>query len=312
MKRIVAGLGRLLHPVRLLKYTLLSLVILVLCLGVFALWILSDLPDVTPLKNPRLTLTIEVRDWQGGSHPFLVGPNNPDWAALETIPAELKWAVIAAEDASFYRHEGIDVVALKEALKHDLKRKRFERGASTITQQLAKNLFLTRDKSLVRKLRELVLARRMEEALTKGRILELYLNVVELGPLVYGVGSGARYHFNSPVAYLTPAESAFLAAILPGPRVAFNPRTKADKVRKRAAHLLELLGERRVLSAEEIASAQNALQRLGGEPQVEIEGLPDIEGADWPDADKTEEPTVLPELWGTEGAPAEAPKADGM
>ena len=80
-------------------------------------------------------------------HPFMVGPKNPYWAPLETIPDELKWAAIVAEDANFYEHGGIDVTALKEAIKYDLKRKRMALGASTITQQLAKNLFLSRDKS---------------------------------------------------------------------------------------------------------------------------------------------------------------------
>jgi len=266
MKRIFAWIGQQLRPGRLLKYALLTLLLLVLSMGGLAIWVMSDIPDVTVLENQSASLTIEVPDWKGEMHPFLVGPKNRYWAPLDTIPTELKWAVIAAEDASFYQHEGIDLPAIKEALKYDLKRKRLVRGASTITQQLAKNLFLSRDKSLVRKFRELVIALRMEEALTKGRILELYLNVVELGPLVYGVGHGARYHFNSPVEFLSPAESSFLAAILPGPRIAFNPRTKEAKVRKRATRLLGLLGQRKILTEEEIGAALIELERLGGAP----------------------------------------------
>ena len=237
---------------------------LVLSSGALAVWVFWDLPDITPLKDPDTTLTIEVRDWRGETHPYLVGPKSPHWVPLETIPDTLKWAVIAAEDASFYQHHGIDVQALKEALIYDLKRKRLARGASTITQQLAKNLYLSRDKSILRKLRELVLAIRMERALTKGRILELYLNAVEFGPLVYGVGHGARYHFGWPVSLLTPAESAFLAAILPGPRVAFNPETRPDRVRQRAARLINLLGVRGILTEIEIVSALIELGHLGG------------------------------------------------
>ena len=273
MKQIFTWIGRQLRPGRLLKYAILMLLLLALSTGGLAIWVMSDIPDVTVLKNHRTNVTIEVPDWKGVMHPFLVGPKNQYWAQLSTIPTELKWAVIAAEDASFYQHEGIDVQAIKEALKYDLQRKRLERGASTITQQLAKNLFLSRDKSIVRKLRELVIALRMEEELTKGRILELYLNVVELGPLVYGVGHGARYHFNSPVEFLSPAESAFLAAILPGPRVAFNPRTKATKVRKRATRLLGLLGLRKILTEEEINDALIALEQLGGEPKPIVDEL---------------------------------------
>lgn len=249
-----------------LKCALLLLVVLALAGGVLAAWVFWDLPAVAPLKNRRATLTIEVPDWQGKMHPFPVGPKNPDWTPLEDFPAELKWAVIVAEDANFYEHNGIDVQALKEAIKYDLKRKRLAHGASTITQQLAKNLYLSRDKSLLRKLRELVIAQRLEQELTKGRILELYLNVVELGPLVYGMGQGSRFHFDLPVTVLTPAESAFLTAILPGPRVAFNPDTKLARVRQRAARLINLLGLRNILSETEVADALVELAHLGGPP----------------------------------------------
>lgn len=257
-----------------LKSALSLLAALVLAAAALATWLLWDLPDVTPLKDRKATLTIEVPDWQGVMHPFLVGPKSPHWAPLESIPVELKWAVIVAEDANFYEHGGIDVPALKEAIKYDLKRKRLAHGASTITQQLAKNLFLSRDKSIRRKLREMVIAVRLEQELTKGRILELYLNVVELGPLVYGMGHGARYHFDKPVHMLTPAESAFLAAMLPGPRVAFNPKTKADKVRQRATRLLKLLGLRQILSEAEIADALIQLGRLGGQRAMTDDSSP--------------------------------------
>lgn len=249
---------------KLMKYLLLLLAGMALFAAVLAGLVYRDLPDIAAVKAPAFNLTIEVPDWQGTMHPFLVGPENPHWTSLEAFPDELKWAVIVAEDANFYEHGGIDVPALKESLKQDLKRKRSVRGASTITQQLAKNLFLSRDRSLLRKLRELVIARRLEQELTKGRILELYLNVVELGPLVYGMGAGSRYHFDLPVTILTPAESAFLAAILPGPRVAYNPETRPVKVRQRAARLIKLLGLRKILTESEIADSLEELEQLGG------------------------------------------------
>jgi len=274
----VSGQGKLLPRSvrRLLQLGLWLLAVLLLAGTVLAAWVCWDLPDIAPLKNPSLTLTIEVPDWQGQPHPFRVGPKNPHWRPLEAFPGELKWAVIAAEDANFYSHSGIDVPALKEALKHDLKRKRLERGASTITQQLAKNLYLSRDKSLLRKLRELVIATRMERELSKGRILELYLNIVELGPLVYGMEAGARYHFDLPVEVLTPAEGAFLAAILPGPRLAYNPRLKPDKVRQRAARLLKLLGLRGVLTDAEVAAGIEELEQLGAPPAEPAEIAPPL------------------------------------
>jgi monofunctional biosynthetic peptidoglycan transglycosylase len=251
-----------------------ALLLLVAAAAGLVLW---SLPDVSPLKDRRTTLTIEVRDWQGKEHPFRLGPQNRYWTPLDDFPAEMKWAVIVAEDASFYEHEGIDVSALREALKYNLEKKRLARGASTITQQLAKNVFLSREKSLLRKLREFLLARNMERELTKGRILELYLNVVELGPRVHGVGHGARHFFGKDPGALTPAESAFLAAILPGPRVAFNPQLKPEKVRRRAARILNLLKGRGILDEEQYARALAQLPVLLGLAPPAAPPLPEPE-----------------------------------
>lgn len=260
---------------RLIKLSLWLFLALVVGGAIFAAWLLHDLPDITFLQDRNNTFTIDVRDWEGETHPFRVGPENPLWVPIEEVPVELKWAVIAAEDAGFYLHKGVDIVAIKEALIYDLQQKRLARGASTIPQQLAKNLFLSRDKSFLRKLRELALAVRMESLLSKDRILELYVNVVELGPLIYGVGDGALYHFGQPVEWITPAQSAMLAAILPGPRVAFNPETRPERVRQRAARLLGLIGVRNVLTDEEIDAALLELESLGG-PRPEPEPLFDL------------------------------------
>jgi len=105
---------------------------------------LYRLPSVAPLADRKFNLTIQVKDWHGKLHPFVVGPQNPWWTPSKSIPSEMEWAVVVAEDANFYRHEGIDVRAIKAAIKYDLEKKRFARGASTITQQTAKNLFLSR------------------------------------------------------------------------------------------------------------------------------------------------------------------------
>jgi monofunctional biosynthetic peptidoglycan transglycosylase len=174
----------------------------------------------------------------------------------------MKWAVIVAEDERFYKHEGIDVKAIKNAIKYDLEKKSFARGASTITQQVAKNLFLSREKTITRKVKEVILAKRMEELLTKGRIIELYLNVVELGPMVYGIGQGAQYYFGKPASALTPRECAFLAAMLPGPRVAYNPYKNLHRVLRRSDMILGLLRKKGVLSEDEYRLA------LAEEPPV--------------------------------------------
>jgi monofunctional biosynthetic peptidoglycan transglycosylase len=213
------------------------------------------MPSVAEMANKKASVTIQVKDWQGAYHPFVVGPKNRYWTSGENIPPEMKWAVILAEDANFYKHEGVDVKALKKAIKYDLEKKSMARGASTITQQVAKNLFLSREKSITRKLKELYLALRMEQELTKGRIIELYLNVVELGPMVYGVGNGAKYYFGKSASELTPRECSFLAAMLPGPRVAYNPYRNMSKVLRRSDMILKLLKGKGVLSEAEYAAA---------------------------------------------------------
>jgi monofunctional biosynthetic peptidoglycan transglycosylase len=225
---------------------------------------LYRLPSVASLADPKMNLTVQVADWQGKQHPFVVGPLNPWWTPSQGMPSEMKWAVIVAEDANFYRHEGVDVKALKEAIKYDLEKKRLARGASTITQQTAKNLFLSREKSLTRKIKELYLAKRMEQELSKGRILELYLNIVELGPMVYGVGHGARYYFDKPAGALTPRECAFLAAMLPGPQKVYNPYRHLDRVLKRSDMVLRLLRQKGVLTEAEYRQALAETPNISG------------------------------------------------
>ncbi|NMC72754.1 MAG: transglycosylase domain-containing protein [Geobacteraceae bacterium] len=222
------------------------------------------LPSVDSLKDRKMNMTIRVKDWKGNFHPFTVGPKNRYWTPLPSIPPEMKWAVILAEDDRFYKHEGVDIKAIKYAIKYDLEKKSFARGASTITQQTAKNLFLSREKSINRKIKEVILAYRMEGALTKGRILELYLNVVELGPMVYGIGHGARYYFGKPASALTPRECAFLAAMLPGPRVAYNPYLNMGKVVRRSEMILKLLRRKGILSAGEYQAALGQAPDISG------------------------------------------------
>jgi len=225
---------------------------------------LYRLPPVAGLADRKMNLTIQVKDWQGKLHPFVVGPHNAWWTPAESIPSELKWAVIVAEDANFYRHEGIDVTAIKNAIKYDLEKKRFARGASTITQQAAKNLFLSREKTVTRKIEEIYLAKRMEQELTKGRILELYLNIAELGPMVYGIGHGARYYFDRPASALTPRECAFLAAMLPGPQKVYNPYRHLDRVLKRSDMILGQLRRKGVLTEAEYRQALAETPDIGG------------------------------------------------
>jgi monofunctional biosynthetic peptidoglycan transglycosylase len=273
---------------------------------------LALLPPVAELKKRTASLTIQVKDWQGDYHPFTVGPKNRYWTSSGSIPAELKWAVVVAEDAGFYKHEGVDVKAIKNAIKYDLEKGSLARGASTITQQTAKNLYLSREKTITRKLKEVVLAFQMEKELTKGRILELYLNVVELGPMVYGIGHGSRYYFGKPASALTPRECAFLAAMLPGPRVAYNPYRNLDKVEKRSEMILGLLRRKGVLSEEEYRQALaeqpniSGLQRKVDESIKKEEVFINLTGA------RQESGPPVPEGATDKAGPAEEPANRGQ
>ena len=141
-----------------------------------------------------------------------------DWVPYNRISEHLKRAVVAAEDAKFLDHEGFDWDAIQKAILKNEERGRVVAGASTITQQLSKNLFLSGSRSWLRKAQEAAITWMMERTLSKRRILEIYLNVAEWGEGVFGAEAAARYHFGVPASALTPEQGAYLAAILPSPR----------------------------------------------------------------------------------------------
>jgi hypothetical protein len=149
--------------------------------------------------------------------PIDVSPSSPDFIALHDVPPLFVRTLLLAEDAGFYGHRGIDLRELPSALLTNLSRDGAARGASTITQQLAKNLFLSRDKEVGRKLQELAITFLLESALGKDRILEIYLNIIEWGPELRGLRPAAHHYFACEPQALTPAQMAFLVAIIPGP-----------------------------------------------------------------------------------------------
>jgi hypothetical protein len=149
--------------------------------------------------------------------PIDVSLASPDFIALRDVPPLFVRTLLLAEDTGFYGHRGIDLRELPAALLTNWSRGSVARGASTITQQLAKNLFLSRDKQLGRKLQELAITFQLESALGKDRILEIYLNIIEWGPDLRGLRPAARHYFGREPGELTPAEMAFLVAIIPGP-----------------------------------------------------------------------------------------------
>jgi len=140
------------------------------------------------------------------------------WVPYARISSSLKRAVIAAEDANFSAHDGVDWQALQKAYEKNNRRHKVVGGGSTITQQLAKNLFLSGSRSYARKGQELIIAFMLESVMSKGRILELYLNVVEYGRGIFGAEAAARHYFKTSAAKLDSAQAARLAVMLPNPR----------------------------------------------------------------------------------------------
>ncbi len=163
------------------------------------------------------------------------------WVGYNRISPELKRAVLVAEDAAFWQHEGVDLEQLQESLEADWARGQLVRGGSTITQQLAKNLYLSPSKNPLRKLRELIIARRLEAELKKSRILELYLNVIEWGDGIYGVEAAARTYFQQIGSRAGLGRSRALAAAIINPRV-LNPARPTARLIRRQQLILRRMG----------------------------------------------------------------------
>lgn len=185
-----------------MKFLLLALLAFLL----ISSYIETRLPDVSMLEkeSPKKTAFMG----EGARH---------YWVPLGLVPTHLRKAVIKAEDGNFYSHKGIDFFEFKESIKKNIKEMRFARGFSTITMQLAKNLYLSPSKNPTRKIKEILIARKMEQELSKDRILELYLNYIQWGRGIYGAEAAARHYFNKSVNRVTVNEAVFLASIIPSP-----------------------------------------------------------------------------------------------
>jgi monofunctional biosynthetic peptidoglycan transglycosylase len=202
-----------------------------------------SLPDVRPLrtKNPETTAFMELRAREAvkaGKKPRKV----QQWVAYERISPSLKRAVIVAEDAAFFSHEGVDFDELEKSFEQSWNEGKRLRGGSTITQQLAKNLYLSPSRNPVRKVEELLIARRLEAELSKRRILELYLNVIEWGDGIWGAEAAARSYFQKPASALEDDESALLAASIINPR-RYSPARPSKFLLRRQELIRQRMGD---------------------------------------------------------------------
>ena len=206
----------------------------------------------------------------GPHRPVDVSPSSPDFIALRDVPPLFVRTLLISEDAGFYGHRGIDLRELPTALLTNWSRGGAARGASTITQQLAKNLFLSRDKEIGRKLQELAITFLLESALGKNRILEIYLNIIEWGPDLRGLRPASHHYFGREPGELTPAEMAFLVSIIPGPikyQVSFAHGTPGPGLRSLIDTLLAKLKSVHAISEEEYQQAlDQPIVVSGGRP----------------------------------------------
>ena len=208
------------------------------------------MPDISRLKkeDPKKTAFMEYREKQWkekgtGINIYQI------WVPLSSISPYLIKAVLIAEDDKFWRHEGFDYEAIRKAIERDLKAKRLKFGGSTLSQQLARNLYLSPGKSLMRKMSEALLTWRMEKVLPKRRILELYLNVVEWGEGIFGIEAASRHYYGKPSSELTAFEATRLAAILPSPK-RYNPLGDQRYVTARANDIYNIMIQRGIILPE--------------------------------------------------------------
>jgi monofunctional biosynthetic peptidoglycan transglycosylase len=205
-------------------------------------WVYLTLPDVRSLRrtNPSTTAFMELRAREARARGQELRRVH-QWVNYARISSHLKRAVLVAEDSAFWQHDGLDYEQLKESMEVNLERMEFARGGSTITQQLAKNLYLSPSKNPVRKARELLITRRLEAELSKQRILELYLNVIEWGDGIFGAEAAARSYFHKSAADLSAQESALLAGSLTNPHI-MSPGHPTARLRTRQQMVLRRMG----------------------------------------------------------------------
>ncbi|MCC6521047.1 MAG: PBP1A family penicillin-binding protein [Polyangiaceae bacterium] len=214
----------------------------------------QDLPSLDDIKqyDPPQVSRILARDGTLLAEVFI---ERRTVVGIDAVPQALKLAVLAAEDAEFYEHDGLDYLGMLRALWVNVRSGSMRQGGSTITQQVVKNLLLTQERTFARKCKEVLLARRIEQALSKDEILELYLNHIYLGHGRYGVEEASRYYFGKGVSELGLAEAALLAGLPKGPSI-YSPRVDLERSRKRRDWVLEQMGEKGFATAEAVAQAK--------------------------------------------------------
>ncbi len=237
----------------------------------------TRVPETVDVRRFQSVFELMVYDEDGNRTELETGPGTASWTSMGNITHFMQAAVFTTEDGRFLRHHGFDHEAIRRSMHENLKAGRFVRGASTISMQLAKNLYLTRTKTLARKLQELILTSYIEQALTKEQILELYFNVVEFGPMTYGVGPAAEKYFHTLPSNLSLSQAMYLASLLPNPK-----RNHAGQDgRVNASHmnylrrLMIIAAKRHLISRDELLRGLREVVVLGAAEPERLEAPPE-------------------------------------
>jgi monofunctional biosynthetic peptidoglycan transglycosylase len=259
-------------------------------------YVYLTLPDVRVLErtNPTRTAWMEMRAQEAAREGQTLRHRHT-WVPYSRISQSLKRAVLVAEDSAFWEHEGVDIEQVRESIQINWEQGKAVRGASTITQQLAKNLYLSPSRDPLRKLRELIIARRMEAALPKARIFEIYLNVIEWGDGIWGAEAAARTYFGVPASALGPDQAALLAGAIINPRV-LNPARPTARLRARQRLIRGRMGAMTPpVAVPVVTTAPEAVVEEDAEPLIEFTeepAVPDAPPSDLP-VDAAPPPTEL-------------------
>lgn len=233
----------------------------------------TAVPEAIAPSRFASTFSYNIKDERGQTVRIHTGPDTPGWTRYENISRFMQASLLVNEDGRFFRHRGFDQEAISNSIRENLKAGRFSRGGSTITMQLAKNVYLEREKTLARKLQEAALTTLLEQELTKERILELYLNVIEFGPGIYGITAAAQHYFNTTPAELSLAQAFFLGSILPKPSADHFARDGLLKPgwTKYLRRLLQIARQRELITEAELEAGLEEQLAFGVAPQRSLD-----------------------------------------
>ena len=196
----------------------------------------------------------------------------PDgWTPIDRISKNAQWAILVSEDWAFYQHHGYDEKQIKDAIDKSLEEGKLKRGASTITQQVVRNIYLTKKKTMTRKVRELWMATKIEKTLGKKKILELYFNIAEWGEGIYGIGKASRFYFGKSPSELSAKEGAFLAMLLPSPKkysISFRQKALTPYARKIIRSILGKMVQAKIITIDERTNEWNTPLSFEAHPMV--------------------------------------------